>query len=63
MATVRTERNHFLFWSTNCLIAWVATVKYEDVLNFPGVEGEEVVFTSESQYIAKIRKYDEVKYS
>ena len=45
-----------------CLIAWVATGKYDDELNLPSVEGEEEVVSSESKYIINTRKYDEVKH-
>ena len=44
-----------------CLIAWVATGKYEDELNSASAEGEEEVVTSESKYIINARKYDKVK--
>ena len=56
------HRGESSFKTTCCLIAWVATAKYDDKLNLPSVEGEEELATSESKYIIKTRKYDKVKH-
>ena len=56
------HRGEPFFKITCCLIAWVATAKYDDKLNLPSVEGEEELATSESKYIIKTTKYDKVKH-
>ena len=50
------------FKITCCLIAWVATGKYEHELDSASAEGEEEVVSSESKYIINTRKYDKVKH-